>query len=55
MQLHQRVKMCAREGKAIQMPTFMFLGLKPVRFIMNPVMQREAPRENSTLNHVRCI
>ena len=23
--------------------------------IMNPVMQREAPRENSTLNHVRCI
>ena len=22
---------------------------------MNPAMQREAPRENSTLNHVRCI
>ena len=22
---------------------------------MNPIMQREVPRENSTLNHVRCI
>ena len=22
---------------------------------MNPAMQREAPRENTTLNHVRCI
>ena len=24
-------------------------------FVMNPVMHREVPRENSTLNHVRCI
>ena len=24
-------------------------------FFTNPAMQREAPRENSTLNHVRCI